>query len=513
MTPDQLARLLGEFLAEAPAAVVLEDGVELFDLARARYSVTGEHGACLIHIWSDERNVVRRVHEAEHSKDVLRLEVHRFGQTKYTTLEICRQRDRRTPSQKRSARSSYARLLPAVLERAFPGWKLQELSTASDLTRSFGPIYARGLQRRGQSAFAILGVNPQEDQASIDAALTIGLLWLQHCRERDVHLLVEGLRLVVPAGTSSVVRERMAHLDRDAARFELYELADRSRDLLEIDAADRGNMATRLVRATHDAAVRERFAASIFRVSGTCERADVAVLSPTEISFRLCGLEFARASLVQESGSFRNTEQLTFGFGASASVVTKETAADFRRFLKNLDRARRAHGRRSDPLFRMHPERWLESLVVKDVSGLDGRLDTTHVYSQVPAFSAADRAMIDVLCATRDSRLAVLELKADEDIHLPLQAVDYWARVRWHHSRREFQKFGYFPGRELSPASPLLLMVCPSLRIHPATDTLLRYISPEIEYELLGIDEHWREHLRVVFRKRRQDRLAASARR
>jgi hypothetical protein len=56
-------------------------------------------------------------------------------------------------------------------------------------------------------------------------------------------------------------------------------------------------------------------------------------------------------------------------------------------------------------------------------------------------------------------------------------------------------------------------MVCPSLRIHPATDTLLRYISPEIEYELLGIDEHWREHLRVVFRKRRQDRLAASARR
>jgi hypothetical protein len=114
MTPDQLARLLGEFLAEAPAAVVLEDGVELFDLARARYSVTGEHGACLIHIWSDERNVVRRVHEAEHSKDVLRLEVHRFGQTKYTTLEICRQRDRRTPSQKRSARSSYAPRCPGA---------------------------------------------------------------------------------------------------------------------------------------------------------------------------------------------------------------------------------------------------------------------------------------------------------------------------------------------------------------------------------------------------------------
>ncbi len=38
--------------------------------------------------------------------------------------------------------------------------------------------------------------------------------------------------------------------------------------------------------------------------------------------------------------------------------------------------------------------------------------------------------MIDVLTLTREGRLAVLELKADEDIHLPLQGLDYWARVR-----------------------------------------------------------------------------------
>jgi len=35
--------------------------------------------------------------------------------------------------------------------------------------------------------------------------------------------------------------------------------------------------------------------------------------------------------------------------------------------------------------------------------------------------------MIDVLTLTRDGRLAVVELKADEDIHLPLQGLDYWA--------------------------------------------------------------------------------------
>ena len=68
----------------------------------------------------------------------------------------------------------------------------------------------------------------------------------------------------------------------------------------------------------------------------------------------------------------------------------------------------------------------------------------------MPAFSAADRAMIDVLAVTREGRLSVLELKAEEDIHLPLQGLDYWSRVGWHHARGEFQRFGYFPNRELA---------------------------------------------------------------
>ena len=112
---------------------------------------------------------------------------------------------------------------------------------------------------------------------------------------------------------------------------------------------------------------------------------------------------------------------------------------------------------------------------------------------QVPAFSAADRAMIDVLTLTREGRLAVVELKADEDIHLPLQGLDYWARVL---------KFGYFGGRELSPLPPLLFLVEPALHVHPTTDIILRYISPEIEWAFAGIDERWREGVKVVFRKR-----------
>ena len=113
--------------------------------------------------------------------------------------------------------------------------------------------------------------------------------------------------------------------------------------------------------------------------------------------------------------------------------------------------------------------------------------------------------MIDVLTTTREGRLAVVELKADEDIHLPLQGLDYWSRVAWHHSRGEFQRFGYFPDRQLSSDLPLLFLIAPALHVHPATDILLRYISPEIEWTVAGIDERWRDGVRVVFRKRPKD--------
>src|SRR5579859_6436655 len=133
-------------------------------------------------------------------------------------------------------------------------------------------------------------------------------------------------------------------------------------------------------------------------------------------------------------------------------------------------------------------------------------VDPAHVYTQVPAFAASDRGMIDLLTATREGRLTVIELKADEDIHLPLQGLDYWSRVKWHHEREEFHRFGYFisgngEARELAAAPPLLLLVAPALHIHPATDTILRYLSPEVDWTVIAVDERWREEVKVVFRK------------
>ena len=88
----------------------------------------------------------------------------------------------------------------------------------------------------------------------------------------------------------------------------------------------------------------------------------------------------------------------------------------------------------------------------------------------MPAFSSSDRGIIDLLGVTRDGRLVVLELKASEDIHLVMQAVDYWLRVRWHQNQDDFRRYGYFPDVPLLAKPPLLFLVAPGFRFHPSTD-------------------------------------------
>ena len=59
-----------------------------------------------------------------------------------------------------------------------------------------------------------------------------------------------------------------------------------------------------------------------------------------------------------------------------------------------------------------------------------------------------------------------------------------------------------FPGGNFPPADRLLFLGAPSLHIHPATDTVLHDPAPKIDWTLVGIDERWRDGLRVIFRKR-----------
>lgn len=518
-TPADLVQRIEEYLAAHPAAAVLEEGRVIFDMRSARYSVSESHGRCLLQLWSEERNLVRTVEKADERATCLRVATRRMGLSRPQSLEFVPSSDRRTPTTRDTSRRHYQRLLERVLARDFIGAKPEGFRSAMDLEHSFGPAYARGRLLRGNAADAVIGVGASESASTVDGVLTLGLLWLDHCRRHsDARRHFGGLKVVVPAGAWRTTAERMAWLNATAADFQLFTLDERSEELAPVDIHDTGNLESRLVHAFSAAAALERCRAGIDRLmqlvpQGTRDRVELRARSAAEVALLLHGLEFARVRRRSAAHSFAGEDEISFGAGANEIALTEANADACRELFARLFAARRPDGEHGDALFRMHPERWLESRLRNDLSEILPGLRGDLMYTQVPALSAGERGMLDLLTLDRNGRLAVVEVKADEDLHLPLQALDYWIRVRALNADRkpassggrplsEFEHQGYFPGVEVSPREPRLLLAAPALRIHPANEPVLRYFAPQIEWELIALSEHWRSDLSVVFRKR-----------
>lgn len=516
-TPQHIAAALESFLAEHESAVVLEDGKVLFDLRQAKYTLCTEHNRCTLHLWSEERNLVRRVVSTDLRAKVLRLATLRFGQTRPQMLEIAADRDRRTHSTREATRTRFLKIVERALLRHFPDWRAESFRTAMDLEKSFGPAYARGLLVRGQTAWAVIAVNDEETLATIDGILTFGILWLETCREAARQRIVAGLKIIVPEGTGNLTLSRLAWLAGEG--WSLLELDQREERLTERDPADHGNLSTHLVHAPNQTLARDRFAAASSRVMALVPPAFHGVVeqrlrTATYLAFLLHGLEFARIRIGMAADSFNRVEEITFGAGAAETALSPETEDDLRELVARLCERRSPAGGQRDPLFRMQPERWLEGELRRDLTLLDTKLSPKHIYAQVPAFAAHDRGMMDLLSVHQDGRLAVIEIKAAEDPQLALQGLDYWIRVRWHHQQHpdsttglgEFQRHGYFGSLRLSPEPPRLYLAAPALRIHPATEVVLRHFSPRVDWTLAALDERWRNQIKVVWRKRSTDR-------
>jgi hypothetical protein len=501
--PEEIADLLAGYLAENPEAVLVEDGKLIFDFTSAHYTASAERERCLLQVWSEEKNIVRRITAAEVKGGILKLTAVRFGQSKPTRLELCPQAERRSPSALKAMRATYERTLQRALLQQFPGWSVERLTSAAEPESSFGSVCTRGLLRRGQERIAVIGCGEGETQANIDNSVAVAVLWLEHCRLRLADKgHVSTLALFAPEGRAQSVQLRLSHLNREAARWRLFSLAERSEQVEELELTTELNLSTHLVHCFNRRQAMESFARSFVRMAPLCPEAEAALLSSSELSFRFHGLEFARAVLGPDA-QFRLGERIFFGAAPAEYELSDETEPLLRQLIERL-RQKRGGRDHTHPFYRLQPERWLQSIAERNLSLLDARLDPACYYAQLPAFAAGDRAVMDLLCVTREGRLAVVELKAAEDFQLPVQGLDYWARVCWHHRRGEIVAAGYFAGRELSPLDPLLILAAPALHVHPATDTLLRYFAPELEWKLVGLDEHWRDGIRVVFTKERE---------
>ena len=515
----RLAQQIEDYILRHPAAAILEEGRLLFDMRSSRFSTKEAHGRCLLELWNSERNLVRTVVEVQERASSLRIMTRRMGATKPQALELVASSDRRTPTARDAARRNYQRLLERVLTRQFIGAKVDGLRSAMDLEHSFGPAYIRGRVLKGTAADAIIGVGSCESGAIVDGILTLGVLWLDYCRQKgDARRHFGGLKVIVPAGAWRTTAERMAWLNHSAANFELYTLDERSEELVLVDINDTGNLESRLMHAFSSQTAIERCGAGIDRLMSLIpepgrQRVELRASTPTEVGLLLHGLEFARVRHGASARSFTSHDEVTFGAGANETPLTEENQAACRELFARLFLSRHAEGSHNDALFRMQPERWLESELRIGIGELLPEIRGEAVYAQVPAISSGDRGMLDLLALDQRNRLAVIEVKADEDLHLPMQALDYWIRVRALNADRQphagvvrplsaFERAGYFEGAEVSELEPRLMLIGPALRIHPANEPVLRYLSPKIQWELIALNEDWRRELSIVFRKR-----------
>ncbi len=489
--PTELERALAAVCA-AGAVEVRENGEWLATLEGLRYEVRPGGDSTLLHLWSPRQTLVRRVVRlAEESAERVVVEVARFGRAKCGELEFLREDRSRQPA--RVGREQFRFRLRQILTDRFPDEVVDSLASAANLHHSLSGSYTRGITHRGSEAFAVLGASPEENSATIDGILTFGLIWLDHARSRARRHPVRGLRLFLPRGSAAITAHRLTAL-ACSHEVELYEYDPLHWRVRRVAISDAGNLATWLLPRREADRMRALALPETERITRLAPDAIcVGLAAGTEdVSMRFRGLEFAR----WKQGA------TWFGLGDRQEMLTAEKWPALEKLVRELETHR--HPLASDThqrLYRAQPERWLETMVAADPLRIDARLDPRLIYTQVPAFSAGDRGIIDLLGVTRDGRLAVLELKANEDIHLPMQAVDYWLRVRWHHQQDDFRRHGYFAGLTLQPKPPLLFLVAPGFRFHPSSDILLRYFLPELEVVRVGLSENWRRGLRVIFRQ------------
>ncbi|MGB7621896.1 MAG: hypothetical protein WBN92_06055, partial [Terriglobia bacterium] len=365
--------------------------------------------------------------------------------------------------------------------------------------RSFSEHYCRGVGIEKNRHWAVFGVNPFEDQSTIDGCLSFGLIWVNEMRKDKNRRSPVGLKLLVPEGRSATLAARAAYLQGAGLRVDLLEYDEAIREVTPIDLADLGNVETKLSRVDQVPLPSDKIPLEFLPLPIRSQLDSIEIVHrPASglFSFRFHGLEFARL------GDERLSE-LKFGVGRMEKRYEEGLEKELSSLIRQLQSIRRPGS-----LLPMHPyyslqsERWLESLVLSDIRQISFDLDPGFVYPQVPAFSGLDRGVIDILTLTRQRRLAVIELKVAEDINLPLQALDYWTRVKWHHAHGDFERRGYFSGGKAGPQSPILFLVSPAFRFHSTTEGILKYFPREIEVIKVGINENWREGIQVMYRRR-----------
>ncbi len=490
--PEILLAAIEGFLSTCRRPAALEYGENPIPLMPGCYALEIRSGRLSIEIWDETRSVSRRILTVErHSTGVLDCTIHKFGgqPSRLTFLDLDRpQTVHRT---RMGQRQNFAEQFRRMLQRQFPGWEIETLSAALDLQHSFSSVFPRAKVTRGSHTLAAMACPSLDDEP---AFLTFALIWHHHLQSRRRNQGQTSLCLFLPEAAGNLTAHRLRWLTGQSLCPRLFRFNQHG-SAGEVDPQDLGNLQTRLASIY----VPPQLTSDVQALLNELKAFD-SVGCITEIqgavSVRCRGLEFARL----ENG------RILLGIEDKKEICQSRhfEVTNLARALSNLSAAKQSAAVSApDATPPQFSERWLESIIRGHLSYIDPDLLQDPIHSQVLTFAAADRDLIDLLAVSHAGRLALLELKVAEDIHLPLQALDYWMRVAWHSQRDELRHL--FPASVLQSLPPKLFLVAPAMAFHSSNADIFRYFSNEIEVERIGINSDWRNNLRVVLRLKGAD--------
>jgi hypothetical protein len=403
-------------------------------------------------------------------------------------------------------RGDFALRLAALIESNFAGLRVERAIAARYDQHHLSGVHARLVINERGKTIAAVGVAERESQSNIDAALGAGIIWLDILHRKIAS--INRLMIFAPRHRATTIATRLTSVRVAGIAISLYEVNEAEHSIDPVAAFDQGDLNDHLRRAAMRAQwPRERaLSPEVNTLTHSIKNLAPDLIEShqrgSRVLFSIRGLEFARVSITQN--------QIEFGLGESKEKLGLNNQSRLERLVAEIISKRDADSDyRNDEIFRAQSERWLESLIRRDVSLIDASLDSRYVYSQVPAYRGEQRSFIDLLAVTREGRLVVIELKVTEDSEFSFQGLDYWLRVEWHRLRGDFQRRGYFEGIELAAAAPLLYLVAPLFRFHATTRLLAGSISERVPVYRIGINEDWRAGVRALLSERLNKSTAA----
>jgi hypothetical protein len=360
--------------------------------------------------------------------------------------------------------------------------------------------YARIVLRLPHTRIAVTATVANSDARNVDSLFSSALLWFNRLQQRPQRPVIAQLLIAVEHNILEAARQRHVLLrDSLRRRIKLLEIDEAWQQVEPVRPFERTNLwRKRLTR--FPPVVETETTERVKQIIASSPQAIDVVNSRHGQTLRYHGLSFARVRRVMDR------DRIWFGIeGSRRRLLDEYHEPDWLKLWRDLENYRHEHCRdRRQWLYRAAGEAWLESILRRDISKLDPGLIVAPLHAQFRTSHGGPTGArpIDLLALRHDGRLAVIELKVNEDREHVFQGVDYWRRVEAHRRRGHISSAKLFGEREISEESPLVYLVAPTLRFHPSFATLARSIAPDIEVYRFDINEDWRAGVRVVRRER-----------